>query len=276
MKASMKLRYLYMYRFHGFMVSWSQDVTPTQRITRAVAPVSSLGQLARNGSSVPPEHRNILPAHHLQDVAVVHPEALHLRGGRSAERVDAFVTDLSPSAHAADGLEDPRTGERTFLAAPEWAVGDAPTPRVSLDRLERSGAEEHLSDPCLALDADCAALPLRQPHRDQLPIPDSRVEEHSRPPEEVIQEQVRDIGDLLESGQRPEALIRLAQLHPADQGEVLDGLSREFQQSLLVGLDHAAVAEILEYLEPDVSAEMVGGREPADLAQVLSAWGQCP
>ena len=110
-----------------------------------------------------------------------------------------------------------------------------------------------------------------QPH---ITSADSHIEEHSRPPEEVIQEQVRDIGVLLESGQRPEALIRLAQLHPADQGEVLDGLSREFQQSLLAGLDHAAVAVILEYLEPDVSAEMVGGREPADLAQVLDLTGQ--
>ena len=102
----------------------------------------------------------------------------------------------------------------------------------------------------------------------------SPVEEQPRPPEEVIQEHVQDIEDLLESGQRPEALVRLAQLHPVDQGEVLDGLSREHQQSLLSGLDHAAVAEILEYLEPDVSVEMVGDREPADLAQVLDLTGQ--
>jgi magnesium transporter len=37
----------------------------------------------------------------------------------------------------------------------------------------------------------------------------------------------------------------------------------------LAELDHSVVADILEYLEPEESAEMVGGREPADLAQVL-------
>jgi len=73
----------------------------------------------------------------------------------------------------------------------------------------------------------------------------------------------------LESGQRPEAIERLSGLHPVDQGEVLDGLSRYIQQSLIADLDHLVLADILEYLEPEESAELVGGRKPADLAQVL-------
>ncbi len=77
----------------------------------------------------------------------------------------------------------------------------------------------------------------------------------------------------MESGQPAEALSRFAQLHPVDQGEVLDGLPREISQSLLADLDHWVVAEILEYLKPEESAEMIGGREPADLAQVLDLAG---
>ncbi len=107
----------------------------------------------------------------------------------------------------------------------------------------------------------------------QIKPPDSHVEEQSRPPEEVIQELVQDIEGLLESGQPAEALSRFAQLHPVDQGEVLDGLPREISHSLLADLDHWVVAEILEYLKPEESAEMIGGREPADLAQVLDLTG---
>ena len=107
----------------------------------------------------------------------------------------------------------------------------------------------------------------------QITPADSSVEEQSRPPEEVIQELVKDIESLFESGQRTEALSRFYQLHPVDQGEVLDGLPRDHRQSLLADLDASVVAEILEYLEPEESAEMVGGREPADLAQVLDLTG---
>ncbi len=107
----------------------------------------------------------------------------------------------------------------------------------------------------------------------QITQADPHVEEQSRPPEEVIQELVQDIESLVESGQQPEALTRFSQLHPVDQGEVLDGLPKEIRQSLLADLDPWIVAEILEYLEPEESAEMVGGREPGDLARVLDLTG---
>jgi len=97
----------------------------------------------------------------------------------------------------------------------------------------------------------------------------TRAEDQNRPPEELIQGLVQELQRLLESGQRPEALERFGGLHPVDQGEVLDGLPRDIQQSLIADLDHSVLADILEYLEPEESAELVGGREPADLAQVL-------
>ena len=106
---------------------------------------------------------------------------------------------------------------------------------------------------------------------EQSPItpPETRAEDQNRSPEELIQGLVQELQRLLESGQRPEAIERLSGLHPVDQGEVLDGLSRYIQQSLIADLDHLVLADILEYLEPEESAELVGGRKPADLAQVL-------
>jgi len=108
-------------------------------------------------------------------------------------------------------------------------------------------------------------------HMDQSQIapPDSRPEDQSRPPEEVIQELVEELECLLQSGQRPEALERFGGLHPVDQGEVLDGLPRELRRSFLDDLEASAVADILEYLEPEESAELIGDREPAELAEVL-------
>ena len=103
----------------------------------------------------------------------------------------------------------------------------------------------------------------------QITLPETRTENQNRPPEELIQGLVQELQRLLESGQRPEAFERFGGLHPVDQGEVLDGLPRDIQQSLIADLDHSVLADILEYLEPEESAELVGGREPADLAQVL-------
>ena len=93
---------------------------------------------------------------------------------------------------------------------------------------------------------------------EQSPItpPETRAEDQNRPPEELIQRLVQELQRLLESGQRTEAIERFGGLHPVDQGEVLDGVSRYIQQSL--------IADILEYLEPEESAELLGGRKPAD------------
>ncbi|SVE58594.1 uncharacterized protein METZ01_LOCUS511448, partial [marine metagenome] len=106
-------------------------------------------------------------------------------------------------------------------------------------------------------------------NQSQITPPDSRTEDQSRPLEEVIQELVEELERLLESGQRLEALERFGGLHPVDQGEVLNGLPRELRRAFLDDLEASAVADILEYLEPEESAELIGDREPAELAEVL-------
>jgi len=103
--------------------------------------------------------------------------------------------------------------------------------------------------------------------------PEPRYEQQSRPPEEVIQGLVQELERLMESSERQQALELFAVLHPVDQGEVLDGLPKEYSQSLLDELDANVVAEILEYLEPEESVEMIGDRTPADLAEVLALTG---
>ena len=70
----------------------------------------------------------------------------------------------------------------------------------------------------------------------QITLPETRAEDQNRPPEELIQRLVQELQRLLESGQRPEVIERFGGLHPVDQGEVLDGLSRYIQQSLIAGI----------------------------------------
>ena len=139
-----------------------------------------------------------------------------------------------------------------------------------MDRYPTARRQRTYTQQTISLPAEQLFAPkknrMEQPQRTP---PESRAEDQSRPPEEVVHELVEELERLLESGQWPEALERFSGLHPVDQGEVLDGLPRELRQSLLAELDHSVVADILEYLEPEESAEMVGGREPADLAQVL-------
>ena len=73
---------------------------------------------------------------------------------------------------------------------------------------------------------------------EQSPItpPETRAEDQHRPPEELIQGLVQGLQGLLESGQRPEVIERFGGLHPVDQGEVLDGLSRYIQHSVLADI----------------------------------------
>ena len=88
--------------------------------------------------------------------------------------------------------------------------------------------------------------------------PEPRFEQQSRPPEEVIHGLVQELERLMESSERQQALEIFAVLHPVDQGEILDGLPKKHSQSLLGELDANVVAEILEYLEPEESIEMIG------------------
>ena len=94
-------------------------------------------------------------------------------------------------------------------------------------------------------------------------------EEQPRPQEEAIQEAVRLIERLLESNDRQSAWDHFGQLHPADKGEVLNGLSGELQRSLLAEMEPATVASLLEFIEPEESASLLRDREATHVAQVL-------
>ena len=87
---------------------------------------------------------------------------------------------------------------------------------------------------------------------EQSPItpPETRAEDQNRPPEELIQGLVQELQRLSESGRRPEVIERFGGLHPVDQGEVLDGLSRYIQQSLIADLDHSVLADIWSIWNP--------------------------
>ena len=58
-------------------------------------------------------------------------------------------------------------------------------------------------------------------------------------------------------------------LHPMDQGEILEELPRKFRPSLLAELDALVLADIVESMEPEESAALIGDRLPAELAKVL-------
>ena len=79
---------------------------------------------------------------------------------------------------------------------------------------------------------------------------ETRAEDQNRRPEELIQRLVQELQRLLESGQRPEVIERFCGLHPADQGEALDGLSRYIQQSLIADLDRSVLADIWSIWSP--------------------------
>ena len=80
---------------------------------------------------------------------------------------------------------------------------------------------------------------------------------------------MEELERLLESSQLSEALERFKDLHPVDQGEILDGLPRRLSRSLLVELNASVVANILEFMEPEESAGLIGDRLPAEVAEVL-------
>lgn len=102
------------------------------------------------------------------------------------------------------------------------------------------------------------------------PRAEELIEQQSRPPEEVIQELVYELERLLEAGQIPGALKLFNGLHPMDQGEILEELPRKFRSLLLAELDSLVLADILEFMEPEESAALIGDRLPAELAEVLN------
>ena len=102
------------------------------------------------------------------------------------------------------------------------------------------------------------------------PRAEELIEQQSRPPEEVIQELVDELVRLLEAGQIAAALELFNGLHSMDQGEILEELPRKFRSSILAELDALVLADILEFMEPEESAALIGDRLPAELAEVLN------
>ena len=63
--------------------------------------------------------------------------------------------------------------------------------------------------------------------------PELLFEDQLRPPEEMIQDLVKELESLLECGDLLKAFEIFEGLHPVDQGEVLDGLPDALSRSLL-------------------------------------------
>jgi hypothetical protein len=93
-----------------------------------------------------------------------------------------------------------------------------------MDRYPTARRQRTYTQQTISLPAEQLFAPkknrMEQPQRTP---PESRAEDQSRPPEEMVHELVEELERLLESGQWPEALERFSGLHPVDQGEVLDG-----------------------------------------------------
>ncbi len=93
--------------------------------------------------------------------------------------------------------------------------------------------------------------------------------ERLRTREENVDETVGAITQLLDNGDRASAWDRFVGLHPADRAEALRGLPRAFRQSLMVGMDSAALASLLEFLEPEETVELIGDTAVSVIAHVL-------
>ena len=74
---------------------------------------------------------------------------------------------------------------------------------------------------------------------------------------------------LLEHGRLPDAVAILADMHPADQADVVLELDEELQQRLVEALSPDQLAAVLEYLESEERTEIVEDLTPGQLAPVL-------
>ncbi|MDZ4246268.1 MAG: CBS domain-containing protein, partial [Dehalococcoidia bacterium] len=87
--------------------------------------------------------------------------------------------------------------------------------------------------------------------------------------EELTQEIVKEIQTLQEKGDREGAMAVFSDLHPADQGEVMEALSIETQQEILTTLPPHEAAEILKHLEPENVAKVSEGVDSSVLSDIL-------
>ena len=87
--------------------------------------------------------------------------------------------------------------------------------------------------------------------------------------ENELQRAADQIGELIEGGRVADAVLALADMHPADQADVVQELDEEQQQRLIDALRPDQLAALLEYLEEEDRSEIVDDLSPGQLAPAL-------
>ncbi len=91
--------------------------------------------------------------------------------------------------------------------------------------------------------------------------------------EERVQDRIDRIREHVSEGEAEAAMGLFGELHPADQGEVLVGLTGGQREVMLEAMSSLDTAEMLEHLEVDEAAAVMEGVRGADLAEVLDQTG---
>ena len=87
--------------------------------------------------------------------------------------------------------------------------------------------------------------------------------------DQLVQAAILEIKLLLEEQSSDTALARFRQLHPVDQGDVLDGLGVNVVLQLLEALSPTETADILEEMEPTEAARVSDAVAAEELAPIL-------
>jgi magnesium transporter len=105
-------------------------------------------------------------------------------------------------------------------------------------------------------------------------IPDSTAAEATQDaergqPQIVDETLVDDVEVLVEAGERGMVLNLVAELHPADLGDLLSHLSRESAQAMLRWLPQEQAGQVLPELESARRAELLEGVSPREIADLV-------
>ncbi|MFC1953146.1 magnesium transporter [Chloroflexota bacterium] len=87
--------------------------------------------------------------------------------------------------------------------------------------------------------------------------------------EEETEDIAEEIQEFIEQDKQPAAIELFNQLHPGDQGEVLEVLPVKTQQEILTTILPEEAAEILEHLDPEDAVKVTGGLDSAVLSGIL-------
>lgn len=84
---------------------------------------------------------------------------------------------------------------------------------------------------------------------------------------ELIRENLRL---LLRDGDYVRVVELLAEAHPADQADLLEGMEADVQSRIVRTMGSEQLAEVVEYLDEDLRAELLAGLPPERIAPVLN------